>query len=999
MFLPYTMFRSCLAIVLCIVTTVLSAQQYTRKQYKIEHGLPSDLIKAITQDSLGNLWIATDEGFVMYNASRFETFRNATHSNYTKGFHHTRDGKLIAFGDLDVLELNSKIDSISFVSMVPVSLTINDSSLHYPKLLYESHDGATWASESQSVVRLRSGQLRRYTFDLADRTPQFLRSFQFFEDGNGNLFTVSVAGNVFQYDVDTDQFVRTDFKFPEQVEFVEVIKDQLLIGAKTGLYGARKDASGKFEQPKLLSDIRYVSYVAALKNGNYFVATRGSDHFTVDNTFKNKTNVVSDVNNINHIYISKENDIWLSTHEGILFMQEAAFQGPTGKSNGFIESIHEDKNSSLVYYATSQELHAIDNETNEDKTLINNITDSYFQAIVTTRKGTWAANAFKVLLINGNKITKTFDFSDERLFVTALTVDVQDNVWLTIPGRPGILMIDNNLQLHNYKIPLASDGFVNAIEDTDEGIYVVSKGNDYLFFKSNTDTAFRNISIPVELKRKEELNTFSIFIKGQTIWLATSLGLLRYDHEKIERVDMGIGYAGVPIRSMFANDDRGFLIATPKELLYYNIENGDCSLFASSLHLSGLTVNAKSLMISRDKRVWIGTSRGVFISSQRIDDKIKTLQPQLAYANADGKPIAHLANTIFPHNILLSLGVTSVTFPEEERVFEFRRSEDQPWTRLSGTSVDIITSNSGDQQIQIRARKTGTYEWSDATNIYFDVLRPFWMTGGFYFLVTMAIVFIIGVTAVIVKSLDLKQKSRLEAMVNDRTAQLGEANHELEAFSYSVSHDLRAPLRTILAYSQMLEEDYATQIDDEGRKNIAAVQRSANKMNQLIDDLLRFSRILHQGLSISNVDLNAMVYETISGLKEQGHENTIVHVPSLPVVAADRGLLQQVWSNLISNAMKYSSKAQQPQVDISYEEKGKEFLFKVKDNGAGFDMKYADKLFGVFQRLHSEKEFHGTGIGLALVKRIVTRHGGKIWAEGKVKEGATFFFTLPKQNQ
>ncbi len=989
--------RACfLTCFLCIVATILFAQEYSKKLYKIENGLPSDLVKAIAQDSLGNLWIATDEGFVRYNAARFETYRQVTHSNYTKGFHRTRNGRLLAFGDLDVFELKTIGDSTVFHSLIPVERNVNDSSLSYPKLIYEDIRGAMWFSESQSVVKLSGDKLKRYDFELVDRTPQFLRSFSFFEDGNQDLFAVSVAGNVFQYDKQQDRFVKSEYRFPAQIEFVSVLNDHLVIGARDGLFVAGSTGNGKFAEPRLISAIPFVCYVASLPNGNYFVATRGSDHFMVDQAFSNKRLVVTNISNINHVYVSRENDIWLSTHEGILFMQESAFQGPAGKSDGFIECVSEDIDAQKVYYATSQELHSFDLQTLEDKVLIGNIGDSYFQSIVSTKKGLWAANAFRVLFFDGNKVVKTFDFSDQRMFVTSLTRDSEENIWLTIPGRRDVLMIDNDLNLHSFNIPLGENGFINDVKDGGDGIYVVSNGPDYLFHKTYKDTVFRNISVPVKLKPREELNTFNMFVKGDKLWLATSTGLLKYDHETIERVDIGEGFNGIPIRSVYPNGQEGFLLATPKELLYYDVESGDYNLFASSKNLSGLTLNAKSLMISRDKRVWIGTSRGVFASNRRITDKMKTLQPQLAYANADGKRVAHFGEVIFPYNTLLSMAVTSVTFPEEERVFEFRRSDQQPWTRLTGTSVDIITSNPGDQGIQIRARKTGTYEWSDVTSLNFDVARPFWMTGWFYLFIVVAVGGIVAMTAVVVRSIEAKQKLRLVGMVAERTAQLGEANRELEAFSYSVSHDLRAPLRSILGFSQILVEDYGEKIDEEGRKNIAAVQKNATKMNNLIDDLLRFSRVLYQGISVAPVDLNNMVSDIVSGLRDAGYKTTVVNVQTLPSVSADRGLIEQVWANLVSNAMKYSSKAANPQVDITYENKEKEFVFCVKDNGAGFDMAYAEKLFGVFQRLHSDREFPGIGIGLALVRRIITRHNGRIWAEGKVGQGATFYFTLPK---
>lgn len=984
-----------LAAAFVFIAGYLYAQEYTVRQYKIENGLPSDLVKGIAQDSLGNLWIATDEGFVKYDASTFEVYRHVTHSNYTKGFYRTTNGRLLAFGDLDLFELKDSGDSIIFQSLYPVSRSVNDTTITYPKLLYEDRNGAIWISESQSVVKLSGGTTKRYSFELADRTPQFLRSFSFFEDNKGTLYTISVAGHLFFYDQQKDQFIADKLKFPTQIEYCTILNGTLVIGAADGLYTAEVLGDGGFSDPRKMASIASVSYVALLPDRRYFVATRGSEHFVVDSLFQNKRTILKDVNDINHVYVSSEKDIWLSTNEGIVLLQDAPFKGPFGKENIFIESIIEDPNTPLIYYASRDELHSFNRETNEDKMLLDGIPGGYFQSLILTKKGIWAANAFQVLLISNNKVLKSFDFSDQRMFVTSLSKDRDENVWLTIPGRPEILMIDNDLELHKFKISLNKDGFINNVKDGGDGIYAVSNGSNYLYYKPYADSVFQSISIPFNLNRGEELNTFNLFVKGQSIWLATSIGLLKYDHHKVERVNIE-GYSGLPIRSLCANNGSGFLLATPKELLYYDVQSDDGNLFASSMNLSGLTVNARSILIDHEKKVWIGTSRGVFQSSRRIDDHVKTMQPRVAYAFADRKKLTHIEEEILPYNVLLSIEVTSVTFPEEERTFQFRRSSDQPWTHLNGTSVDIVTSQPGEQTIQVRARKTGPYEWSDITEISFVVAQPFWTTRWFYFIIAMSFVLAIALTVIIVRKLEAKQKVRLEAMVEKRTAQLGEANRELEAFSYSVSHDLRAPLRAILGFSSMLEEDMGTQLDATGKKNIDAIVRNANKMNQLIDDLLRLSRVLHQGLSKGPINHNDIIKEIVSGLRDAGYDNTTVNVQTLPLAIADRGLITQAWSNLISNAMKYSSKADKPTVDITYEEKPKEYIFRVKDNGAGFDMEYADKLFGVFQRLHSDREFPGIGIGLALVKRIIGRHDGRIWAEAKMGEGAAFYFSLPK---
>jgi two-component system, sensor histidine kinase and response regulator len=240
-----------------------------------------------------------------------------------------------------------------------------------------------------------------------------------------------------------------------------------------------------------------------------------------------------------------------------------------------------------------------------------------------------------------------------------------------------------------------------------------------------------------------------------------------------------------------------------------------------------------------------------------------------------------------------------------------------------------------------------------------------------------------------------QQEAALRQMnieMENKNRQLEAINKELDAFSYSISHDLRAPLRSINGFTIILKEDYEKQLDEEGKKLLEVVHRSSMKMTSLVDDLLNFSRLGKQELKKIHVDMNELVKEII---KELTVEKTELIVHELPDTEGDSSLLRQAIFNLVSNAVKYSGKNSKPVVEIGCQEIDGEKVYYVKDNGVGFDMKYADKLFGVFQRLHHERDFEGTGAGLAIVQRILNRHGGRIWAEAEVNKGATFYFSLP----
>lgn len=237
---------------------------------------------------------------------------------------------------------------------------------------------------------------------------------------------------------------------------------------------------------------------------------------------------------------------------------------------------------------------------------------------------------------------------------------------------------------------------------------------------------------------------------------------------------------------------------------------------------------------------------------------------------------------------------------------------------------------------------------------------------------------------------------QLNADLRAKVLQVEHSNKELESFSYSVSHDLRAPLRALNGYSKILEEDYGSQLDNEARRLLGNIKYNSQKMGVLIDDLLAFSRLGRKEVKKVMVNANDMVQSVLNEMKGPGNPLPTLEIAPLAPGEADPVLLHQVWVNLISNAVKYSSKVAAPLVKIGCTETDKEVTYFVSDNGAGFDMRYIDKLFGVFQRLHDSSEFDGTGIGLAIVQRVIAKHRGRVWAEGAIDKGATFYFTLPK---
>lgn len=257
-----------------------------------------------------------------------------------------------------------------------------------------------------------------------------------------------------------------------------------------------------------------------------------------------------------------------------------------------------------------------------------------------------------------------------------------------------------------------------------------------------------------------------------------------------------------------------------------------------------------------------------------------------------------------------------------------------------------------------------------------------------------------NIVGVVTIARDVTEQKRVEEALKEQRQQLEDANRELESFSYSISHDLKAPLRAIDGFSRMFMKKYGNTLDEEAARMINVIYSNAKKMGTLIDDLLSFSKVLSNSMTISEIDMNKLAGEVCNEIRVANEEREFeIRIAKLEPGYGDEALIRQVLFNLISNAIKFTKDRKPGIISISSYCNADKIIFCLQDNGAGFDMAYYDKLFGVFQRLHRQEEYEGTGVGLAIVQRIVKRHGGDVWAEGKVNEGATFHFSLPNPDK
>ncbi len=978
-------------------------QSYYYKKYGADEGLPTEIIKGVAQDSLGYFWIATDEGLAKYDGLGFTTYTNEINNNYIKGFLQKRNGGLIVFGDLDLMEINALEGNTTFSSVCPISRVPNDSAVSYPKYVYEDLQNSIWISEAESIVKIKNGQLTRYKFGTANRTTQFLRSFSVFEDLAGNLYTSSFQGNVFRYNDSTDSFVAYNINFPSEIEFAQVLDGQLIIGALDGLYGATLSADGGIDIVKKLKDIPSVSYVNRIADKKYLIVTRGSDHFIANDAFDDIKPFPYKINNINHVYVSTENDVWISSNEGLILIKENIFQ-TVGIQGTFIETVTFDHSKNMVIYATNQNMYEYDPITGVNQEILS-LTDGYFQSVVSTSDGIWVANAFKALLFEDGIIKTEFDFSEQGMFVTQITADSNEEIWLTIPGHENAYKIDRNKQLISYPVPLKDEALINIIKSGPNGTYLGASGEEsYLYFMARDESAFRNISLPMNLTDQSNIEVTDLAFLGDQLYMASSIGLLKMDSTKVTRVDIGPKYTTLPVRSLVKYLDDKLLLSSSYGLLMYDVESQVVDLFNESYGLPSRTITPNGIMINDHQEVWVCTSEGLSYASITLDKSKKSNPAKIISLaiNGTNQPIVHHAE--IDYGAFVSFKVASITFPEKDVNYQYRLNEGE-WIN-TGNEINLINLLPGSYTMEVRAQKFGPYTWSDTSSISFEIEKPYWMQFWFIATILMGIVGLMIVTKLIVQSENRISQYRLQVSIREKTRDLKKANDHLHHLNEEknkliaiIGHDLRNPLSAVRNLSQLITSDTLEEEDKEFIIEIGTtISSAANRSLSLIEEIIDWGNVTTQSDKYEPIDFADMVNKILDLFSPNINKKSIsckVECNNNPIIESNRFVLELILRNLISNAIKYTPEKGFITICLSKQEQF--YRLEVKDSGVGMDEETASKVLQMDSKITKKGTNNevGTGLGLKLCMDAIERMKGKIEIDSIVGVGTTFRVFIP----
>jgi ligand-binding sensor domain-containing protein/signal transduction histidine kinase len=557
---------------------------------------------------------------------------------------------------------------------------------------------------------------------------------------------------------------------------------------------------------------------------------------------------------------------------------------------------------------------------------------------------------------------------------------------------------------------------VTVVQVAPDGRILIGTPSGFNIFDPNTTKFKVYYNDPKQKKSISSNGIHALAIDNDTsIYIGTNNGLNRFN-PRTESFTHFFKEDGLPdnaIKSLVFDQDGQLWVGTNKGVCRFDPHTKRNKIFTKSDGLQSNEFNDKSAFRSVDGRIFLGGTKGFnIIFPARLTEN--TNIPAIVLTNflIFNTPVEigtmhsplkkHISET---SEIELSYTQSVFTFhfaamdftvPEKNQYTYKMEGFEKNWNFVGKQRMATYTNlGAGEYTFRVLGSNNDGYWNEKGTSVKIIINPPFWETLWFRGILIVILVAGIILGFYLRTSRIRSQNQKLQQHVRERTVQLEAANKELEAFAYSVSHDLRAPLRAIGSFTHILSEDYEKYLDAEGKRICSVITSETLRMGRLIDALLTISRISHAELNKITIDMESLARTTFEELIPPDQRSRIeIHIDNIPDTIGDPILIREVWMNLLSNAIKFSSKRERTSIDIGYQQDGQKITYFVRDNGVGFDPQYGQKLFGVFQRLHSEKEFEGTGVGLALVQRLIHRHGGSVWATSELNQGATFYFTI-----
>lgn len=993
-------------ILLLFVTTLLPfisiAQTFQKKVFSVDDGLVSHLIKATEFDSLGYLWIGTDEGLVRYDGRKFESYPSATPSRFIKRIQVVND-ELLVISDLGITKINPEVDSVHFEQVLPGSRALNDTTIWYPKDIYSQRIGTTWISEPGSVVKIVDGKLKRYMFSSSELSSSFFRSFSFFEF-NYNLYVLSYTGSLYMYNVNFDRFDLVEYSYDKalsEVYKVKVMGSSILVGDVNGIHNI--DLISTSPKASFISNfgLSSISIIEEYKPGELILGDFGQSLLIVRYPdFKVLRR--EEVFRSNNVTVTPELNIWVSSDEGLILLKRNFFN-QIGDKNHYIESIT--VVDSTVYYCHKDAVIAVNKKNNNfsEETIISG-PNNYFLFLKEHNDDLWISNKWKLEQLRDHEKVNEIDLSYRGLFIFNFEFDKKGHLWICQDNVPGLLKIDSDHNFLEYQSDKGLDTRVLIVKEINGQLYAGGSGrSNYLYVYDEQTDGFKNISLPVDIQSESNLEVNDIVGRGDTLWLASTVGIFKYFNEKIEKIDIA-DFSSLPVKSLEL--EKGYMwFSNTFGVIRMDLTTNDYILFDENAGLSSRAGNSHALKIDAEGTKLIGTARGLSYSVDENESFHDTRQPILSYFEIDTKRVSSekLSNIKIPNSSFVEFSFLSLTLPGQSLEYQIKDIRNDDWVNL-GTSnfFQLPNSEQGDYSYLVRAKQKGNYNWSSSLAIQFSVDYPFYWKWWFITIVLLLLLSLLYL-AYKINNLRIKRTSdKLNAIVDERTEQLLKANNnlvqtnkELDMFVYSASHDLKAPLASLKGLLNL----YDNEGDQSGKNHLVDMMKiNVSKLDDFIGEVLDYSKNSRTELTYEIIDFDQLISDILTSYQYMDNTDRVkvnIDITS-DTYKSDKNRLRIILNNLISNSIRYSdSSKEHSYLNISVKKENKIITIRIEDNGLGIEKEHLKKVFDMFYRANDQSV--GSGLGLYIVKEAINALSGKIELQSESGIGSKFSVHIPEK--
>jgi len=774
-------------VILFLAPLSLSAQQFSLQQFRAAEGLRTDMIKSVAQDSLGFVWIGTDDGIVQYDGVAFKHFPKAAKSNFFKDFLYTQDHRLLALHDLGVLEIKNTIDTVIFSLLLDGERTLTEGKLWYPKSIYEDEKGGIWFGEPQSVSRYYQSKLQRFPFGKEDNSISFVRSFNFLQLYDGRLLISSYPGNFYAYDfqknkIDTLEVVGNKVA---DISVLYPFNNEILVGSVNN-FNRMHIEDNKVFMERIYDDFS-VSDLQQIGDNRLIATTFTNAAFEIQLVGNKyiKHQIKGAEASMNQVYMGFDSTLWLSTEKGIITMEEFVFKSiDIGIPNIFIEDIEIDYPSGKAYAIIKDDIWEIDLMTLVPRQVFKQ-KNGYFLSLEIIKNRLWVANEFEVWEIENGEVVHKIDFSEYGRFIHEMQTDRNNILWFSQEAAIGTKSLNpETYELKIYGKEAGIDYVVTAVTDSPKGIYFVTENaENYLYFKPHNSDTFQNISQRFPEEYKEGLRITDIEVQSDTvIWLATQYGIFKHTPNAVNQLKFNENFHNV-ITNDIEIQGNNLWFGNTFGLFRYNLLTNEYAHFTEN---SGLPINTvtESEYLVNTNQIWVGTPSGIAIAN--IDNNInRYVSPPLILAlnsNEAKVKINSSEKIAIESNSFLEITFSNLSFPANTIEYSYRLKElDSLWSAPKGLTVAKFSGlSSGKYTFEVKARRLSGQRWSTPTALKFTVNPPFYATAFFYFWVMLTVLLLIAITRGITQYFMRKQQLLLETQVQERTAELKQIKNKLE---------------------------------------------------------------------------------------------------------------------------------------------------------------------------------------------------------------------------